>query len=531
MTAPLLPGYEAQLHESGVQHSVEKLETSRQDLVEWAADVTRCHPADNEDETVAYRCTCSFQLIDVAAETEGKEQKDGNDDRVHNTRKRLAYAMRHQGSPLALGDDVFPIATKRIQAAMSGLLETLNTPCKDQSASVLCTHLTSVSFASSWNDQCPSNDTNGSDTMTTGIDDNDNGERMQSSCDCFVTLHYNQPIDKVDMWKEHAGRVVDNLWLTKLSGRSKGKLTVVYGPEQRDYIHDTIWMERIGTDTIGGKTVTDGNTTASLVIPTIHRFSFRRGQQENTVPSDDNVDETSNREWIPIHYAKPETAFFHPNAHTMLRALEWMMERVRCIRLSKQGCNNDDNDNVKDRSGGIDQNDKSMSSLSSSSPSSCRMLEMYCGCGAHTVPLASSGLLSSIVAVELDQRLVQACKENCRRNGLSTKVQVVAGDAAQWARKLLLRERKKQNDRLNTHDGDDYDVLLVDTPRMGLDEDVCRLAIEGPFQHVLYISCGRRALQRDLERLHEHFRVWDCTLTDLFPRTDAVESLIHLVRR
>jgi tRNA/tmRNA/rRNA uracil-C5-methylase (TrmA/RlmC/RlmD family) len=42
------------------------------------------------------------------------------------------------------------------------------------------------------------------------------------------------------------------------------------------------------------------------------------------------------------------------------------------------------------------------------------MLEMYCGCGAHTVALAIPGLLHSIVAVELNGRLVDACAENCR---------------------------------------------------------------------------------------------------------------------
>ena len=59
----------------------------------------------------------------------------------------------------------------------------------------------------------------------------------------------------------------------------------------------------------------------------------------------------------------------------------------------------------------------------------------------------------------------------------------------------------------------------------------CHLARqERRFQHILYISCGRDALVRDLERLSEDFVAEDCTLLDLFPGTRSVESLVHLRR-
>ena len=104
----------------------------------------------------------------------------------------------------------------------------------------------------------------------------------------------------------------------------------------------------------------------------------------------------------------------------------------------------------------------------------------------------------------------------------TTTVEIVLADAAVWARDYSSASGSSIAD---------FDILLVDPPRQGLDERVCRMAIEGSFQHFLYISCGRDALVRDLDLLSNDFEVVDCTLLDLFPQTDAVESLVHLQRR
>jgi 23S rRNA (uracil1939-C5)-methyltransferase len=57
------------------------------------------------------------------------------------------------------------------------------------------------------------------------------------------------------------------------------------------------------------------------------------------------------------------------------------------------------------------------------------------------------------------------------------------------------------------------------------------LALKGQFKYMIYISCGRRALLRDLETLCAGgFNVADLAVIDLFPGTDAVESLVLLER-
>ena len=158
------------------------------------------------------------------------------------------------------------------------------------------------------------------------------------------------------------------------------------------------------------------------------------------------------------------------------------------------------------------------------------------------------------MAVELDERLVNACKNNCRLNDClkssdtltaddnvapptnQTLVKVFKGDAAEWAAKTLRRHHREQSasSQSKVDNYNNFEILLVDPPRGGLDKQVCDMTLQGTFQHVIYVSCGRRALLRDLSVLCGNgggFDVVDLAVIDLFPGTDAVESLVHLKRR
>ena len=65
------------------------------------------------------------------------------------------------------------------------------------------------------------------------------------------------------------------------------------------------------------------------------------------------------------------------------------------------------------------------------------------------------------------------------------------------------------------------------------------MALGGTFRRVIYVSCGRRALLRDLTilcgRSEEEggggFDVADLAVINLFPGMDVVETLVHLKRR
>ena len=305
--------------------------------------------------------------------------------------------------------------------------------------------------------------------------------RGSNDTDCLVTLFYDNRIEDEMNWKDEAERLHHILQVTQVSGRSKKQF--LRAIESTDtMVRDSLWI----LNSLGVWRV-------SLTDPS--RLC--------------DVDSTT---WIRrVKYEKPEGAFFHPNANAMCTALEWLVRRVHFIHQSS----------------------------SKSKHRRRRLLELYCGCGAHTVALMQTQMLESIVAVELDERLVEACKRNVRinqcantsSNEIETLVHVVSDDAGIWAKTFVNNSSGSQIEDSASRDGDRFDVLLVDPPRQGLDENVCRMVNYGSFQDLLYISCGKDALIRDLKRLSCNFEVLDCKLLDLFPQTDAVESLMHLRRK
>ena len=76
---------------------------------------------------------------------------------------------------------------------------------------------------------------------------------------------------------------------------------------------------------------------------------------------------------------------------------------------------------------------------------------------------------------------------------------------------------------------EDFDSVLVDPPRSGLDASTRRAV--ATYTHILYISCGPDALKRDLEALASTHEVERFAAFDHFPYTRYVESAVYLRRR
>lgn len=433
--------------------------------------------------TEAYRCKCSFQII--------------ADDDTDN----LICVIRENGTICHLPDGIFPPANLKIREAMKSLINLLNKRSdvvdkdthKMHTFNRLRENLTSVTFDTSWNE-----------------------------AECLVTLHYGPPGISQSCckeWKQEAQIVCDECQFVRVTGRSKGIKIFVTGSTytaliaaaddsmlEEGIIHDTIWL------TLQKSPIDDDKR-----LHRVKSVSLVQSEQSTVALN------------VQIQYQKPATAFQHPNAGVMITSLHWILNT-----LSK-----------------IAEEHNITTGLSDAESTKLRLLEMYNGAGAHTLPLAKSMLLSEIVAVELDKRLVDACRNNCRLNNClkgeeesdqdQTLVEVLKGDAAEWAAKTL-RCIKKKN-RLSedttaneissnrTNDYNEFDILLVDPPRQGLDTTVCEMAIKGTFSDLIYISCGRRALLRDLKLLCTSFDIEDLAVIDLFPGTDAVETLIRLKRK
>ena len=143
-----------------------------------------------------------------------------------------------------------------------------------------------------------------------------------------------------------------------------------------------------------------------------------------------------------------------------------------------------------------------------------RVLDLFCGVGNFTLPLARRS--EHVVGVEGDQALVNRAIHNREINDLE-QVEFHFGD--------LFKE-----DMTSTSHGDwldqKFDKILLDPPRSGAAEMIKRLPAFGASK-VVYVSCGPATLARDAGvMVNEHgYKMTYAGVIDMFPHTAHVESI------
>ena len=145
-----------------------------------------------------------------------------------------------------------------------------------------------------------------------------------------------------------------------------------------------------------------------------------------------------------------------------------------------------------------------------------RVLDLYCGLGNFTLPLARRA--AAVVGVEGEAGLIARARDNARLNGITNADFVVADLSSApdidipWLR-------------------GGFDQVLLDPPRVGAREVLSAVAHLAP-RRVVYISCHTGSLARDLGVLtHElGFRLRSAGVLDMFPHTTHVESIAVLDR-
>jgi len=145
-----------------------------------------------------------------------------------------------------------------------------------------------------------------------------------------------------------------------------------------------------------------------------------------------------------------------------------------------------------------------------------RVLDLYCGLGNFTLPLARRA--ASVVGVEGEAGLIERARANARSNGIENASFHVADLSAEPDRALPWMRGG-------------FDKVLLDPPRVGAREVLSAVAHLAPHR-VVYISCHTGSLARDLGVLtHElGFRLRAAGVLDMFPHTTHVESMAVLER-
>ena len=144
------------------------------------------------------------------------------------------------------------------------------------------------------------------------------------------------------------------------------------------------------------------------------------------------------------------------------------------------------------------------------------VLDLYCGTG--TITLALSKKAKQVIGVEIIPAAIRDAKENAVRNQIEN-AEFFCADASEAAKKFAGEGRRP-------------DVIVVDPPRKGLDQQVIDAMVEMAPEKIVYVSCDPATLARDLKRLEEQgYQTREAEALDMFPRCHHVESVACLTRK
>ncbi|MEE4278175.1 MAG: tRNA (uridine(54)-C5)-methyltransferase TrmA [Halieaceae bacterium] len=155
------------------------------------------------------------------------------------------------------------------------------------------------------------------------------------------------------------------------------------------------------------------------------------------------------------------------------------------------------------------------------------LLELYCGNGNFTLPLAER--FDRVIATELSKIGTRAARENIELNGVAN-VSVVRLSAEEVSA-ALAGEREFRRLRELPAALDTYDLrnVFVDPPRAGL--DAATLSCVREFDTILYISCNPETLVENLDALSASHAVAALAYFDQFPYTPHLECGVVLKAR
>jgi len=143
--------------------------------------------------------------------------------------------------------------------------------------------------------------------------------------------------------------------------------------------------------------------------------------------------------------------------------------------------------------------------------SSHRVLDLFCGLGNFTLPIARR--VREVVGVEGEAGLVDRARHNAQINQLTNVRFHVANLAEPDGGSMSL--------------GGHFDRILLDPPRVGAIELLPKLVRLGA-SRIVYVSCHPGTLARDVGVLcNKHgYRLAAAGVVDMFPHTTHVESIV-----
>lgn len=143
------------------------------------------------------------------------------------------------------------------------------------------------------------------------------------------------------------------------------------------------------------------------------------------------------------------------------------------------------------------------------------VIDAYCGIG--TISLFIAQKAKEVYGVEIVPQAIEDAKRNAELNNIDNTY-FEAGPAEVIIPKWYA-------------DGKRFDVLVVDPPRKGCDEELLKTILEYKPNRIVYVSCNPGTLARDLRILEDGgYRTQEVQPVDMFPHSSHVECVVLMSR-
>ena len=140
-----------------------------------------------------------------------------------------------------------------------------------------------------------------------------------------------------------------------------------------------------------------------------------------------------------------------------------------------------------------------------------KVLDLYCGVGSIGIYISDN--VEEVLGIEVVENAIIDANENKKLNNISNI-------------KFINNKVENVIDSIK-----DYDMVIVDPPRSGLDNKTINSLINIKSKNIIYVSCDPITLARDLNVLKEKYNIQYIKLFNMFPRTSHCESVCILERR
>ena len=141
------------------------------------------------------------------------------------------------------------------------------------------------------------------------------------------------------------------------------------------------------------------------------------------------------------------------------------------------------------------------------------LLDAYCGIG--TIGIIVSKQVKKVIGVELNKEAISDAIYNSKLNKC-TNIRFINSDAS-----VFMAELAKQKEKI--------DVVIMDPPRSGSNEQFLSALCKLEPEKVVYISCGPESQVRDVKYLLANgYKVMSIQGVDMFPYTSHTEVVVLL---